>query len=412
MTKKLSIPVVSDVPPDASYTAGQVLHRIMGALPDEHFEFIWVNQSNLPGHISIPENCSISRVFGFELRGIWLRISLLFRALAGRWPSMRRVAVIVRAAMWTGKSVLVGIRLGFALRRSSSRLVWFVVQGEKTILAYSVAAWISGKKIVLQQWDPLSWWMTHRGYPRRLFGPMHKLLARLERLACMNIVPSDAWQRKLVAENKRCMRLDNFFDDPTPDDETPVFLSDSNAVHAVFVGQFYSNTELERLVSEICLRLRKIDRRLVLHYFGSGSPAESSGGYKLINHGALPRDALIKRISKWDVALLPYPTESKFHDASTLSFPSKSRVYLAAGLPIVAWALKDSSPHKFYSAHYSDNYCNAASGGDLEAFVLSIVTATAEKRRQRYSEARRLVLEQFSHSSELVPFRDFLLQNA
>nr|WP_315187117.1 hypothetical protein [uncultured Albidiferax sp.] len=410
--KKLSIPIISDVPPDASYTAGQVLHRIITSMPDVQFEFFWVNHSGLPGEFFIPKNCVITRVFSFQLRGIWLRIARFTKKLSERSSLLHRFGLLVRVSMWMAKTILIGLRLGFSLRNSPSQLVWCVVQGEKTVLCYTVAALVSGKKLVVHQWDPLSWWMTHRGHPKRFHQIMRSLLDRLERRAILNVVPSDAWKTRLINEGKKSIRLDNFFDDQVTASDSLVLISDPNAVHAVFVGQFYSNTELESLVNILVLTLRKMNKFLVLHYFGHGNPEKKVAGYRIFIHGALPRDQLVARIAKWDLALLPYPTEERFTETSNLSFPSKSRVYLAAGLPILSWAKIGASPDLFYREHYASHYQNALNNLGTEEFIHSIVEASPEQRRSRHAVAQKILSEQFSFSAELIPFGKFLVTQA
>lgn len=410
--KKLSIPIISDVPPDVSYTAGQVLHRIISSIPDVNFEFFWVNHSGLPGEFSIPNNCSIARVFNFQLHGIWLKIARFTIKLAARSILLHRLGLMVRVSMWMLKTVLIGLRLGYSLRKSPSSLIWCVVQGEKTVLCYVVAALVCGKKLVVHQWDPLSWWMTHRGHPKVFHRMMRALLERLERSAVLNVVPSDAWKARMKDEGKESIRLDNFFDDPTSPNKNLVLVSEPDTIHAVFVGQFYSNTELESLINLLVLKLQKIKKSLVVHYFGYGNPAQTIAGYKIIWHGALPRDQLVERISKWDLALLPYPTEDRFDETSSLSFPSKSRVYLAAGLPIISWSKAGASPDVFYSEHYGCHYKNAFNDSSIEDFIQSVIDASPEERRLRHTTAQKILFEQFSYSSELIPFKEFLIKQA
>jgi hypothetical protein len=411
---KSSIFIVTDVPPDAGYTAGQVLHAIIASAPDIHFQLVWINQSGLPGHVTIPENCSFSRVLNVELTGLWLRVGHLLGRLGARSAWLHKLSMLVRTGMWLAKTALTGVRVGLHLRRSHARLAWFVVQGEKTVLCYAVASLICGKKLVLHQWDPVTWWMTHKNRPRKLVPLVRGLLDRLERRAALNIVPSDAWRDRLLAEDKQCIRLDNFFPDPdlASAGQHTLLVSEPSVVHAVFVGQFYSNNELDLLLEATGRALGGMGKSLLVHYFGSGSPAATSRYYRIVSHGAVSRDELVKRISKWDLALLPYPTEDRFADASSLSFPSKSRVYLAAGLPILSWTRKGASPDAFYRQWYGDHYHNAAQDDGLDAFLGKIAVATPEQRRERYSSAQNLVAQKFSYSSEYVPFKNFLLQNA
>lgn len=412
---KSSIFIVTDVPPDPGYTAGQVLHTIIASAPDIHFQLVWINQSGLPGHVTVPANCSFSSVLNLEFTGFWMRVAHLLARVGAPSPWLHKLSMIVRTAMWLAKTALTGVRLGLYLRRSPARLAWFVVQGEKTVLCYAVASLISGKKLVLHQWDPVTWWMTHKNRPRKLVPLVRALLERLERRAALNIVPSDAWRDRLLAEGKQCIRLDNFFPDP-PDvasaGQHTVLVSEPSVVHAVFVGQFYSNNELDLLLEAAGRALGGMGKSLLVHYFGYGSPSATSRYYRIVSHGALPRDELVKRISKWDLALLPYPTEDRFADASSLSFPSKSRLYLAAGLPILSWTRKGASPDTFYRQWYGEHYHNAGQDEGLDTFLEKIASATQEQRRGRFSAAQDLLAKKFSYSSEFVPFKNFLLQNA
>lgn len=411
---KSTISIVTDVPPDPGYTAGQVLHAIIGAAQDIHFQLVWVNHAGLPANASLPANCAFSRMFNLDLTGNWLRFAHFIGRIGSRSRLLFKLSMVVRTAMWFAKTGLSGVRLGMHLRRSPARLAWFVVQGDKTVLCYSVASLICGKKMVVQQWDPLSWWMTHKNRPRKLLPLMSGLLDRLERRAALNIVPSDAWRDRLRGQGKQAIRLDNFFADPASDDarKQVVLVSDPGFVHAVFVGQFYANTELDQLLEAAGRTLRGMGKFLVVHYFGRGMPTPGSRNYRMVSHGFLSRDELVRRIGKWDFALLPYPTEDRFAEASTLSFPSKSRVYLAAGLPILSWTRQGASPDVFYKQWYGAHYHNAALDDGLDAFLAKVATATPKDRRERYAAAQDLVAKQFSYSSEFAPFHNFLLQNA
>ena len=95
-----------------------------------------------------------------------------------------------------------------------------------------------------------------------------------------------------------------------------------------------------------------------MHYFGSGTPTGETN-IEWVSHGYRKRMEMVAMIAKWDMALLPYPCDPKYAETAELSFPSKSRVYAAAGLPIVSYAPVQSSVEQFFSHHYAPYYINA-----------------------------------------------------
>jgi hypothetical protein len=155
---------------------------------------------------------------------------------------------------------------------------------------------------------------------------------------------------------KSSIRIDNFFDDPADDARDLVLLSDPKAVHAVFVGQFYSNAELDALLN-VSRTLLGMGKSLVLHYFGQ-NPAATNPGYQLIAHGALPRDELVAN-RQMGSRLAAYPTEERFIETSTLSFPSKSRITSRQ----VCRSCRGPGgrlPDVFYREHYGAHYHNGS----------------------------------------------------
>jgi len=232
----------------------------------------------------------------------------------------------------------------------------------------------------------------------------------LEKRAYLNIVPSDAWRDHLVSENCKAIRLDNFFDNVNILDSKPVFLSDKNAYHAVFIGQTYAQDPLRKIINALILICRLHEKKLVLHYYGADKFLLQDIGCEVKIHGRLTRPDLINKIGKWDVALLPYPVSPEFSETANFSFPSKSRIYLAAGLPIISWAPLNSSPDKFYGKFYSNYYVNLLTSPMAHDLILPILSASIVERRMRWVEAQRLLNLEFSSSAELEPFKKILLE--
>lgn len=407
MTKSMNIIILSDVPPDARYTAGQVLNQAISGLAEFQFRFYWYNQSRLDTQVNLPPNCNTMAIVGTAYGRL---ITLTVRAcnfLLRRTPLLAKPVFGVKAALSLGSLLASSVKLGLMVRRDPSRLVWFVVQGERPVIAYRIVCWIARKPYLLQQWDPLSWWMGHRQYPRRLTRVAQGQLSRLEKGALVNIVPSDAWKEQLQAQGKSAIRLDNFIQQTLLEEPRYLAIRDPRALHAVFVGQFYAGQELVRTVEALQTVLRAEGRNLVIHLFGSSAPVQLAGS-EVISHGHLERDELIRRISKWDLALLPYPTSAGHEETARLSFPSKARVYLAAGLPILACAPTFSGVHRFLEKHYPNHYCNIEVKNNPDTFVNKLLEASYEARKLRYVDARSLVSREFSDSAELQPLRTLL----
>lgn len=400
----MNIIIVSDVPPDARYTAGQVLYQTISGMPEHQFRFYWLNQSRLDTHVNLPANCHAVAMVGTQYGRV---LTFLVRAcnyLLRHLPFIAKPIYAAKTALALASLIATAVKLGLLVRRDPARLVWFVLQGERPTIAYRIVSWIAQKPYLLQQWDPLSWWMGHRQYPGKLIRAAQRLLHRLEAGALINIVPSDAWKEKLQQEGKPVTRLDNFIGQRLLEETRFVAVRDPAALHAVFVGQFYAGAELVRTVQTLQQHLQPVGLRLVLHLFGTSSGVQFDG-CEVMAHGHLERDALIHRIAKWDLALLPYPTAAGHEETARLSFPSKARVYLAAGLPILACAPTFSGVHRFLAQHYPTHYRNIKVNNRPTAFIDSLLSASYANRAARFQEARSLVAAEFSEAAELQPLR-------
>lgn len=407
MTKNMNIIIVSDVPPDVRYTAGQVLNQAISGLSEFQFRFYWLNQSRLDVRVTLPPNCSTIAIVGTTYGRLFTFLVRACNYLLRRAPLFAKPVFAVKAALALASLVVTAVKLGFMVRRDPSRLIWFVVQGERPVVTYRIVSWIARKNYLLHQWDPLSWWMGHRQYPRRIIHAGQTVLSGLEQNALVNIVPSDAWKEQLAAQGKSVIRLDNFIRQQLLDESRFFAIRDPRALHAVFVGQFYAGQELVRTVDALRSALRSSGRNLVIHLFGSSAPVHLAG-CEVISHGHLERDELIWRISKWDLALLPYPTAAGHEETARLSFPSKARVYLAAGLPILACAPTFSGVHRFLDRHYPNYYFNIEVKKSPATFVNDLLDASYAVRQARYLNARILVSSEFSDTAELQPLRNIL----
>lgn len=392
MDRSLRIKLVSDVPPDPKYTAGQVLDKIIEHTPFAQFDFLWLNQSNLDASIQIANNC---RLEGKLLQGQ----SKLLRTI--KIPGLRTILSMAVA-------VLTGFRLGLQWRKDPCDFLWLVLQGERLAIIYWIALSLCRKKAMLHQWDPIDWWMTHRNYGAIPIAAGKWLVAKTEKKAWINLVPSEAWQRSQTERGLRSVKIDNFFSDSEILQTMPPPLGTDETIQAVFLGQLYANTELTQLIGYLTTAANELQKRVVLHYFGNAKTDLSLPNLTLINHGFLSRAALVEKISTLDVALLPYPMEEKFDLTSQRSFPSKSRVYAAAALPILALAKESSSPHTFFQKYYSDYYANVFAQNNIANFLKFATDHSEAARAKRYFTATQLVKNHFSYKAELFPLHEML----
>lgn len=408
MKKNLTITMVSDVPPDPSYTAGQVLDKIIENTAFAHFQLYWINQSNLPEPCKLSARIEWVKKLSVEPGILITKIENRFIRLFALFPKLQtKMKMFFRFIA----SLILGLRLSLQLRRDSADILWLVLQGEKLALTYYLISQISGKKIILHQWDPIEWWMEHKGHKPWFMKLVRMIIHQVEKKAIVNLVPSEAWQNLQKSRGLVSLRIDNFFLSHELGKLTAQRVGVETDVNAVFLGQLYSNYELQKLIEILSSASQNLNRRLVLHYFGSGNIQITEPGVELVHHGFLPRTELIAKISKWDLALLPYPLEKRFDPASRYSFPSKSRVYLAAGLPILSYCQLNSSPELFFNQNYQSHYCNAFKSADIQKFLNTCLDRSTQATKQRIIDTEKLITDHFVAEVELAPFHNILLSS-
>jgi hypothetical protein len=407
MKDRLKITLLSDVPPDASYTAGQVLDKIIDNTRFADFTFYWLNQSDLPFPNKLSHRCPLQETFTFDLKFFGKNVSKRILRTLNAIPKIQKIFSLAFSFLATIKN---GIQISQKLRKSDANLVWLVLQGEKLALTYFIIQKLSGKKTILHQWDPIDWWMVHKGHSKLCIRFAESIVVKIEKQAALNLVPSDAWRLDQSQRGLNSVRIDNFFleaDVPTANLPTT---SSKTELHAVFLGQLYSNAELTQLLRVLEQETQNLGRRPVLHYYGASAASLNIRGIELVNHGFMSRSELVTHISQWHLALLPYPMETHYDKTSRFSFPSKSRVYLAAGLPILSYCHLNSSPHTFFNKNYSEAYHNGFIESDLSNFLNNILDIKSKESAGRISFAKQLITNNFSEKAELEPFHKALLK--
>jgi hypothetical protein len=398
--KNLNISIISDVPPCSNYTAGQVLRKIINQLDNISFNFSWLNQSNLSLCESLPINCHLTFLENFGKNNFLVYLSSFFNKLP---PIFKSYVLLYRSFFFGLILVEASIRLRSANKKTD--LYWLVLQGENLIFIYFLLTFFNKKPFILHQWDPYSWWANHRKHPKWFYSINKYLLLSLEKKAYLNIVPSDAWKQKLINENKKAIRLDNFIDISTK--FKLVQLKQPKIFNAVFIGQTYAIFELRKIVKILTQILNDEGLKLILHYYGPDSSLSEKLNCNVVNHGFNNHKNFYQTISKYDIALLPYPAFDNSETAQ-LSFPSKARVYLGSGLPILGFLPNFSSCHNFLLINYKWNYLNIFTSNlmSLHTFIIKAINLNYENKKINYLKSVKLVNKFFSSSSEM---RDLLL---
>jgi hypothetical protein len=402
--------LITDVLPDDAFTAGQVLNRILTALRAKTADVLWINQSRLP---RAPD----TKVF---------RVQKEYRFALPEWlgsPLDRLVSAMGRhslptLALQTFITFCLSLRIAASVVRRRRRyrrgedndVLWLVLQGEKLLFVYWLVSFFE-KRAILQQWDPLSWWMGNRGHRVEVIRFMTRLLKQLEGRAWLNLVPSIPWAEMLASDGRRVLRVDNFFAAGDAPPATLIRIRTPGAINLAFMGQLYANAELKLCLSLLAESARNLQRRLTIHYFGAGDWRPPKD-IEVVGYGYRPRGEAIAMMSKWDVALLPYPVDTKFEETARLSFPSKARAYLAAGLPILAYAPPGSSVERFFRECYTPYFFNAATDRDLADFLARFIEEPLDRRRVRNAQATALIAKWFSEEAEFAPLAKLLHRGA
>jgi hypothetical protein len=148
---------------------------------------------------------------------------------------------------------------------------------------------------------------------------------------------------------------------------------------------------------------------LVLHYYGSDLSIHEKINCEVINHGYHSHKNLHLNISKYEIALLPYPTFSN-DETARLSFPSKARIYIAAGLPILGFLPDFSGCHNFLEKNYKWQYLNIFMSNftSTSAFVNKCLNLNYENKKVNYLKSMKIINNFFSSKAEIKNLISYL----
>jgi hypothetical protein len=179
-------------------------------------------------------------------------------------------------------------------------------------------------------WDPWTWWSRNHEVPYDLDNYIQRALDEIYSNG-FHLVPNQVWAQTFNEHSSQFYPVYVPFKqalakDLVEEDQLDTF-------NFCFSGSAYAFFELEMFVKFMESRNWLLfEKKVYLHFFGPFCPFESRN---VIYHGNILVDELIDALSKYDIAILPYPSGDANKDVSQLSFPSKYLSYLAAGLPTI-----------------------------------------------------------------------------
>ena len=399
--------IISDVPPDKAYTGGQVLYKMIENMSNIQFSILWLNQSNLPSNEKLPKNSRIIANFDFHPNNL---TKILQRTIdkIGAFKVLRPFSILIRGFVYYARLIRYVLKISVLIRLQKPNFIWMVLQGDKLATIYWLVCILNKSQLlILHQWDPISWWLNSRNRPNWYIRYSNGLVKMLETRVNLNIVPSLAWSDKLTSEKKEAICIDNFLQD-NQFWEPYLNYSLPGKCNVVFIGQLYANDELELICSALKQFQDKNNIEMLLHYYGDYLLTETFG-LKVIFHGFIDPEDLTNEIKIYDLALLPYPSEVKLEETARLSFPSKCRQYLFAGLPILAYAPPYSGVHQFLEHNFNSKYYfNIAINTNLDKFLDNLIKLNPEDKKELHMSGIKISLKYFSLMAEMIPFKNYI----
>jgi hypothetical protein len=303
--------LITDVLPTRHHTAGLVLEQFFAHFPLNYELCTYNVQSD-----SIPTYDVSERITG-KMR--WTRKP------AENWlvPGIFKVALEKLSeldAKVIAKDVLEQIS------RDRPDLLFIVLQGQ-TMFRIGIELHKKGVIFSTFNWDPLSWWLHQNKAPERNIRLVNDILPALDS-GGTHILPSPSFSHYLQLKSQKQIvlnlshdKLENLHED------------NRNLLSVCFSGQSYATKEIEffvKTLDEVDWQIE--DFKVELHVFGNTRLGQSSS---IIHHGWIEPDELVQRLSVFDCALLPYPSQHHLVEVTKYSFPSKFSTYIAASLPVL-----------------------------------------------------------------------------
>jgi hypothetical protein len=333
--------LLTDIPPCTNYTAGLVTAQLCRHLdPGDLSVFCVQNRTLRPDPAPDLSDVPIRTVTKPGELGV---------THIGGWRVPRPVAWTAEfRRRWLHVPPLIGQAVAYG-REQGAEVLWAVLQGQTLVrMALPVARGL-GAKLLVQVWDPLSWWLRAHAVdrPNRLLdqrafdatlraadGCAAASRAMAERYSALYGVPAQTIIAAL---------------DPALARAPPPRLHRDGLLVIGMAGQFYADAEWLALLSTLQAMYWRIGRRQVrLCILGGHAPPRDLPPERVEMLGWQPQAEAIRLLSeRCDVLFCGYPSAPEMNEVAQLSFPAKLPTYFAAGRPVLFVGPRDSSPGRY-----------------------------------------------------------------
>lgn len=339
----MKILLLSDIPPCENLTAGLVLSALVRFVPKDSICFYIVS------------NPSVEIELNPEFANIPIKIKTKPNENWNFLPQRRSLRKLSRLATFTIETItehyLVNSRISDAIEFGKSQgvdRVWAVLQGQTTIrMAEAVAR---GLEVPLHThvWDPFSWWADAHALDRVTRKKVQSIFDKAVRashfVATASEPMAELYSSKFGINTVPIIASHKLELAKSP--QTTLY--NDNGLLIGMAGQFYASAEWGCLLNMFdCAGWKIGDKKVKVVVMGPQKPPGiySNSNVKYLGWKSQQDAAAI--LSLCDILYCPYPFDSKLKEVSSLSFPSKLVLYLAAGRPIVFHGPEYASPTRY-----------------------------------------------------------------
>ena len=204
--------------------------------------------------------------------------------------------------------------------------IFVVLQGQ-TMFRIAIQLHQNGIEFSTFHWDPLSWWQIHNKARSGVLRLLEEVVPALNS-GGVHILPSANFAEYLQLDSGNHVVL-NLAQERMENER----IEQDDLFRICFSGQSYAKKEIDFFLESMEQINWKIDDfEVELHVFGNAFLGKSTN---IFHHGWVDPSELIKQLSNFDCALLPYPSDKEFNEVAKYSFPSKFSTYMAASLPVM-----------------------------------------------------------------------------